>query len=209
MFGATVHVMDDGFQHWSLARDIDLVIVTDEDLDGRRLPFGRLRSPVRALSRVDAVIVDGELPKSLPRLRRVVGARTQLFELRRAHGRPWWLEGHSSPPAPPERVVAMAGIARPERFSESLEAAGWRVERLMGFADHHRYGPRDLERVARACQETSVGVVLTTEKDAMRLLPLRPLPFAVAAVPLEAAIEPASQFRELLLGRLREVRACG
>jgi len=204
--GATIHVLDDGFQHRSLQRDIDLVLVSPDDLDDRRVPFGRLRSPVRALASADAVIVDAaDAAGILPRLDRT---RTEVFTLRRSLGAPFWLESQAADLGQvwidPGPVVALAGIAAPERFVRTLEAAGWQVADLIGFADHHRYSRRDLDRIATAARGR---VVVTTEKDAMRLLPLRPLPVPIAAVPLVASVEPADRFRSWLLARVAEVRA--
>ena len=208
--GATVHVLDDGFQHRSLQRDIDLVLVSPVDLDDRRVPFGRLRSPVRALASADAVIVDAaEAAGIMPRLETLIDrTRTEVFTLRRSLGAPFWLESQASDLGQvwidPGPVVALAGIAAPERFVRTLEAAGWQVADLIGFADHHRYSRRDLDRIATAAKGR---VVVTTEKDAMRLLPLRPLPVPMAAVPLVASVEPAGRFQSWLLARVAEVRA--
>ncbi len=208
--GATIHVLDDGFQHRSLPRDIDLVLVTPGDLDDRRVPFGRLRSPVRALASADAVIVDeADAAGIMPRLESLIDrTHTEVFTLRRSLGPPFWLEPQASDVGQawidPGPVVALAGIAAPERFVRTLEAAGWQVADLIGFADHHRYSRRDLDRIATAAKGR---VVVTTEKDAMRLLPLRPLPVAIAAVPLVASVEPADLFRSWLLARVVEVRA--
>jgi tetraacyldisaccharide 4'-kinase len=105
-------------------------------------------------------------------------------------------------PAADASVVAFAGIARPERFEQALVASGRRVARLLSFPDHHRYRPADLSRVAAALGDTGAAVALTTEKDAVRLLPLRPLPLPVGAVPLEIAIEPAEPFETWLRERL-------
>jgi tetraacyldisaccharide 4'-kinase len=204
----TVHVLDDGFQHRSLRRDIDLVLVTPGDLGDRRLPFGRLRSPVSTLARADAVIVDGaEVGDVKARLgRHIDGARTRIFTLRRHLGAPRSIDVHARHPVPSraEPVVAVAGIAQPERFQRALEADGWTVAALIGLADHHLYQPRDLARI--------VGVaagrhVVTTEKDAVRLMPLRPLPLPIACVPLVASVEPEDEFRTWLLDRLAGVRA--
>src|SRR5690606_34570195 len=101
-------------------------------------------------------------------------------------------------------VVAVAGIAGPNRFGRALEAAGYQVGELIGFRDHHRYRQRDLDRIAAVAGDRPV---LTTEKDAVRLLPRRPLPVPVAVVPLAVVVEPADVFRAWLLARLREVRA--
>jgi tetraacyldisaccharide 4'-kinase len=207
--GATVHVLDDGFQHRSLARDVDIVIVAPQDLRDRRVPFGRLRSSPRALARADAVIVDGATVEAVDAdLDRVSDARrTRRFALTRRLGEPWMLEPGRPALSRATPVVAVAGIAAPERFSRALEQAGWRVARLVPFADHHRFTRRDLERVARALAETGAGGVVTTEKDAMRWLPLRPFPFAMAAVPLAVEIGAGGELGAWLLNRLREVRS--
>jgi tetraacyldisaccharide 4'-kinase len=207
--GASVHVLDDGFQHTSMARDADIVIVAPADLRDRRLPFGRLRSPVRALARAHAVIIDGtdgdEVRHAI--LTAARPASPAIFLLRRSLGAPAPIEPEQPWPDRRGPVVALAGIAEPARFAQALQGAGWEVARTVAFGDHHRYRRRDLETVASAVEETSAVGVLTTMKDSVRLLPLRPLPVPVAAVPLEVTIDPPSTFAEWLLGRLREVRA--
>jgi tetraacyldisaccharide 4'-kinase len=214
VLGATVHVLDDGFQHRSIARDIDIVIVSPKDLRARRLPFGPLRSPVSALQHADAVIVDegdGSGDNVLHLLdERIDRTTTPVFSLRRALGAPWWIEATEPgpPPAPADGpVVAVAGIATPARFHRALTAAGWNVAAMMGFGDHHAYRARDVRRIVAAAAAASARAVLTTEKDAMRLLPLRPLPALFAAVPLTVSVEPARIFGEWLLRRLGEVRS--
>jgi tetraacyldisaccharide 4'-kinase len=208
VLGATVHVLDDGFQHRSLRRDIDIVLVTPGDLDDRRLPFGRLRSSVSTLRRADAVVVDGADASSLhARLASLdLPAHTRVFTLQRRLGaaeplpaaRPW--------PGDDVPVLALAGIARPERFVTALRAAGWTVADTMPFADHHAYRASDIGRIAAAMREAGAQAVVTTSKDAVRLLPHRPLPFAVAAVPLVVSIDPPDAFASWLMGRLAEVR---
>ena len=206
--GVTVHVLDDGFQHRSLVRDLDLVLVSPADLDDRRMPFGRLRSPVQALARAHAVIVDGGVIADVaPRLDRVSDrSNTAVFTLRRALDTPVWIDARDAVRPPPPRtepVVAVAGIAQPERFARALEADGWTVADLIAFGDHHRYEVRDLARITGVSRGR---VVVTTEKDAVRLLRLRPLPVAVAYLPLIATVEPADDFRTWLLQGLADVR---
>lgn len=213
--GATVHVLDDGFQHRSMRRDIDLVLVTPKDLLDRRLPFGRLRSPVRALASADAVIVDeGTIAEVEARLAPVVDRRkVRLFVLERRLGKPRWLQTplgiarHDEVP-PGARVVAAAGIARPRRFADSLQAQGFDVADVVQFPDHHVFSRADLERLEAAIQRTGAEFVATTEKDAIRWLPLRPLGVPMAVAPLEVAVQPESDFKDWLLSRLAEVRAC-
>jgi tetraacyldisaccharide 4'-kinase len=205
--GVTVHVLDDGFQHASLVKDVDVVVIAPEDLSARRIPFGRLRSPVSALARAHAVIVDGPLDDRLRgRLEAVRSATAEIFTLRRDVGSPVPLEPDRPWPPGPGPVVAVAGIAKPRRFIDALQATGWDVRSSMAFGDHHRYRRRDVARVARVVQSSGAQAVLTTEKDAVRLLPLRPLPVPMAAVPLQVAVQPPARFREWLLHRLSEAR---
>ena len=206
VLGVSVHLLDDGFQHWSIARDIDVVLVSPSDVDDRRLPFGRLRSPLTALAGVDAVVVDGDVEAVRARLGRFLSPSTTVFGLVRHVRAPVWIDERESLRPPPDRrhpVVAVAGIADPQRFVRSLEADGWTVDEMLGFADHHHYRGRDLSRIAAVAAGRTV---LVTEKDAVRLLPFRPLPFRAAAVPLDVRIEPDRAFRPWLLTRLESVR---
>src|SRR6185503_7979035 len=103
----------------------------------------------------------------------------QVFSLTRSLGAAKPLAG--STPLPPGRwpVVAVAGIARPERFTQSLREAGWHVATTLKFRDHHAFSRRDVERMFEAAREHGAGAVLTTEKNAVRLRQFQPF-----AVPL-------------------------
>jgi tetraacyldisaccharide 4'-kinase len=209
--GATVLLLDDGFQHRAMRRDVDLVLVTAEDLDDRRIPFGRLRESVRALSRADAVIVDGLPVATTPAAARdLVRARVpsadRVFVLRRSLAAVTPLAGDRAPSPDDGPIVALAGIAHPERFSRMLAAAGWRVAETVAFGDHHQYRREDLTRIAGAVRRSGAVAALTTSKDAIRLLPLRPLPVPIAEVSLDATIDPAESFDEWIFRRLREAR---
>jgi tetraacyldisaccharide 4'-kinase len=95
----------------------------------------------------------------------------------------------------------VSGIARPARFEEESKAAGYDVAASIAFADHHGYVAADVARIAEAVRTSGAACVLTTEKDLMRLLPLRPLPFRVAVRPLHVRVEPDT-FMPWLLERL-------
>ena len=205
--GATVHVLDDGFQHRALARNVDLVVVKPSDLSGRRLPFGRLRESPEALGRADALIVEFEESEDSKESEEPIGQ--PVFRLRRSIGAPVALEtgARAMGVAKGAKVIAVCGIAEPERFTRALAAEGWAVAKTMPFPDHHVFTRFDLSEIAAAVARHGAEGVLTTAKDAMRLLPLRPLPVPIAFVPLHVAVEPAARFREWLLGRLAEARA--
>jgi tetraacyldisaccharide 4'-kinase len=206
--GATVHLLDDGFQHVTLARDVDLAAVTAADEQDRPMPRGRLREAFGAVRHADAVIVLGERPADAAAL----AARWGIGHAFTAHARqgvaravdPWG----GALRLPRDRpVVAVAGIARPDAFFADLEAAGWHLAARLPFRDHHAFTPADAAAIAARVRETGADAVLTTEKDAVRLLPLRPLGFAAGFVPLAATIEPADVFVPWLLDRLAAARA--
>lgn len=192
-FGATAHVLDDGFQHLQLDRDVDIVIVEREDIERpQTLPSGRLREPLDTLiaanailSTDEAVTIDAAPELDIPffRLRRTLGA------------------------APPEEpVFAVAGIAGPDRFVGDLRTAGWRVAGVMTFRDHHHYTRRDLARIVAAARSSGASSVVTTEKDMVRLLRFRPFAMPMACVPLTMEAEPREAFRQWLAGSVAAAR---
>jgi len=215
VLGASALVLDDGFQHQQMRRDVDLVLVAPEDLRGRRAPFGHLRASAASLDAADALIVDGDLDAvaRLPRfqLRRQI-AGVALYGASgdvRQKDVGWFSpkDGESHPTSTSPAYLAVAGIARPERFQAALAAAGVTVARLLTFRDHHRYTARDLRAIADAVRGAGANGVVTTAKDAVRLAPLRPWPFVLAVARLDVAVEPGDAFRQFVLDRLAAVRS--
>jgi tetraacyldisaccharide 4'-kinase len=195
--GATVHLLDDGFQHLTLARDVDLLVVDESDLYERPLPAGRLREPLAAARHATALLTTAS-PEGVERLRAGLRIATVFRVTRRLASPSVWSANASCSMNDP--VLAVAGIARPERFFTDLADAGWKVADTMAFPDHHRFTDADVARIAETAARTGVRCVLTTEKDAARLesLDVRAVPFA--SVPLTADLEPA--FYEWLIGQL-------
>ena len=202
--GATVHVLDDGFQHVELARDVDLLLASDEDLSDRPLPAGRLRERLDAAACADAVLVTATYQSAVERIARSLEVPT-AFCVTRTIGAPRMISGaRDTVVVPPEsRVFTVTGIARPERFEADIAAAGWQIAGSIAFRDHHPYDARDIRKIRAAAQASRCAIVLTTEKDAVRLdaCDLGDLP--IASVPLVTGIEPASAFRDWLLAKIR------
>lgn len=194
-FGSTVHVLDDGFQHLQLERDVDIVIVGRDDIARpATLPRGRLREPLDTLIAADAIVaadddieIDG------------VGPHVTVFGARRALGKP---EGVSAG-AP---VLALAGIASPQRFFDDLSASGYTVVQVLAFRDHHPYSRRDVQRIFATATAAGAEAVLTTEKDFVRLLPHRPFSMPAGWVPLTMEPEPFPEFRRWLAGSVSAAR---
>jgi tetraacyldisaccharide 4'-kinase len=210
--GCTVHLLDDGFQHLQLARDVDLLVVPPDELnDGRTLPFGRLREPLEAAALADAVLVPVDSPEDAVaddiarRLRIPYG-----FGFRRSLGEPGAIpasENRASQWAHDStRVFAVAGIARPERFFSDLQHAGWRVVGERRFRDHHRFSASDVQTIATRAREAGADVILTTEKDAMRWPPVE-TDLPVRFVPLRVSM--SSSFQAWLEERLAGARSRG
>lgn len=196
--GCTVHVLDDGFQHFQLYRDVDLLVAPPEDfVDGKTLPFGRLREPVDAARAADALLVPAGDASSADEMSARL-AVSPAFGFRRS------ITG----PDAPARVFAFAGIAKPRHFFTELERAGWQVTGRRAFRDHHQYSPGEIGDLARAAREAGADALVTTSKDVVRLSPVHREAaggIPVLEVPLHISLEPA--FQHWLRERLSKARA--
>jgi tetraacyldisaccharide 4'-kinase len=201
-FGATVHLLDDGFQHLRLARDVDLLLVSEDDLADRLLPAGHLREPLASAARADALLVTVHGADDAARVGLALGVST-TFAVPRTIGSPTVLStGERVAPTADRPVFAVAGVARPERFFGDLRDAGWRVCGTLAFRDHHRFVQRDVDRIAALAGAAGAAMVLTTEKDLVRLAACDVSGLPLASVPLSVSIEPADRFADWLCGRL-------
>jgi tetraacyldisaccharide 4'-kinase len=169
---AGIHLLDDGFQHRQLHRDVDVLLVTASDLADRLLPAGDLREPLSALSRADVVAISTAEPGLEAKIR-ARGWTGPIWRLRRT----------MDVPAIAGPVVAFCGIARPGQFFEGLAAAGINVASRVAFRDHHRYVQHDLDCLMDAARNVSATAFITTEKDLVRMGPL----VASLALPLQTA----------------------
>ena len=155
-----VHLLDDGFQHRQLARAVDVVLVTAEDLEEALLPAGNRREPLSALRRADAVVVREDeadrVAASLPSL-----MRPEV---------PVWIVRRRLVVDRGEKMVAFCGIARPEGFFSMLRGAGVSLSAEITFPDHHTYTIGDVSRLADSCH-LGCGGFVTTEKDAVKMGP--------------------------------------
>ncbi|MGH7893559.1 MAG: tetraacyldisaccharide 4'-kinase, partial [Candidatus Binatia bacterium] len=164
-------VLDDGFQHRALARDVDLVLVPGEGLPRRLLPAGRLREPASGLARAHVVLALGDErrlpghPAVPPGVVTFVGRVLPTAAVVLADGR---LAAHDLGILPRRRVVAVAGVARPERFWALLDRLGIDVAARIRLPDHARYD-RETLAILRAAVGSQGRAVVTTEKDLVKL----------------------------------------
>jgi len=206
VLGATVHILDDGFQHVELERDVDLLLVAEEDLTDRPLPAGRLRERVTTAATADAALVTAGYDVAAERIGRMMGL-SRSFRVTRTIGAPHMITGaRESVVVPPQsRVFVVTGIARPDRFVNDVVGAGWDVSGTLTFRDHHRFRASDVKRIAAAAKSAASAIVLTTEKDAVRLAACDLGDLPIASVPLIVGVEPADAFRRWLVEKLRAI----
>jgi tetraacyldisaccharide 4'-kinase len=155
---AAVHLLDDGFQHRRLARVLDVVLLTAEDIADRLLPAGNLREPLAALERADVVVLREEEAGALRDVVRGV-CRAEIWEIRRE------LEFAEKL----ERPFAFCGIARPESFFGMLRDAGREPVGSIVFRDHHRYEEADIRRIVTEAKSAGADGIYLTEKDAVKI----------------------------------------
>lgn len=198
--GATIHVLDDGFQHVQLARDVDLLVVSEDDLAEPLLPAGRLREPLSAAAVADAVIVSTFDAKAAARVGLRLGVPA-AFTMTRQLGEAR-LMSSGQPVLQAEPAIAVAGIARPERFFSDLIDAQRPIAETVVFPDHHRYRQHDVERIVKAACSVGTNLVFTTEKDAVRLAACDTRDLRVAAVPLQVTVGSGGAFASWLAEQL-------
>lgn len=191
--GKALHLLDDGFQHRQLARQVDIVLVSRADLDDALLPAGNLREPVTALQRATVLAIPATEPETASALRQL-GLRQPVWRIRR----------HMQTPELKGPAIAFCGIARPEQFFSGLEQAGMDLAVRKVYADHHRYTAAELLQLASAAL-TARATLVTTEKDAVRLAPLvhlLPPSVELQTAGLVAEIEDEAAALDALLGML-------
>lgn len=171
-----VFLLDDGFQHWRLHRDLDIVLIDSLDpLGGGHLfPIGRLREPPEALSRAGAFVLTRCEPgcptAGIEHQLRQYNPTAPLFLSRVIPERWVDLESGAERPAhdPPFRkVAAFCGLANPNSFWRSLERLGLDIVFRWSFRDHHHYRHAELKQLALEAAEAGTEALVTTEKDVM------------------------------------------
>ncbi len=179
--GCTVALLDDGFSHLALKRDIDVLVLRGEAPfgTGHMMPWGSLREPVSSTKRATVLWLhfrhgvpkalcheDGPWPSGLP-------ISNQPLVLSDAYlGEPRLLYNSLSeePETPPASVLLLCAIARPHDFQANFRKdVGWPVAELMPFRDHHAFTPRDLRRIQERALACSVSDIVLTAKDAVKI----------------------------------------
>jgi tetraacyldisaccharide 4'-kinase len=190
-FGTEVFVLDDGFQHLRLARDLNIVCIdaTNPWGGGRLLPHGRLREGLDGLSRADCVVLT-----RCDQVKSVEALRAQVFEL--IDGRPIFesqmrpvlvgpLKNGGETSVAPGRVGAFCAVGNPASFFESLTRMNYELAFEKSFADHHVYSQDEIDSLIQDAEQTGASALITTAKDAVKL---RAMAFSIPCYVLEIEI---------------------
>ena len=188
-FGAQLHLLDDGFQHRGLARDVDIVLVTPQDANDRLLPSGRLREPLSSLRRADAVVLaSGAAAESFP----VEGKSV------------WRVRRGIVPQNVPPRPIVFCGIARPQNFVLQLRAANIEPVAEAFYRDHYLYGEKDIRELVALRQRSEAGGFVTTEKDAVNLGPYLSALEPLSVIPVKMDLADAANAVDTMLRKIAE-----
>jgi len=164
-----IHLLDDGFQHRRLARQIDIALITEEDLADHLLPAGNLREPHSALARANVLLIrEDERARIEKRVTQLKAPTALLWSIHRRLHFPQPLGVLSAGLRP----LAFCAIARPEGFALSLQAAGCGIVDTVAFADHQPYTSREIIDLLTLAKKLNASGFITTEKDAVKLPPV-------------------------------------
>lgn len=195
-----VFILDDGFQHWRLHRDLDVLLINGSDPFGRQrlLPFGRLREPIAEMRRAGVIVITKTrqsaagraLQDDLIRETRLHNPDAPVFfaeyipaMLRTSAGGTLPLTGLNG-----KKVFAFCGIGRPESFRETLLGMGAEVTGFRAFRDHARYSAADIDLIAAEADRCRADWIVTTEKDIIKIKEFR-APERLAALCIEFGID--------------------
>ncbi|MCK4535053.1 MAG: tetraacyldisaccharide 4'-kinase, partial [Syntrophobacterales bacterium] len=210
-FGTDVLILDDAFQHRRLSRDIDIVLLDSEKPFGNGfvLPRGDLREPEKALQRADTIIFTSTEGGPDPATDNMPAVEIPQIPIFMGYRRARELVGGEEKNILPleylkgKRICAFSGIANPDSFRRILEPLCGGITVFIPFPDHHVYTGKDIEHIREACRESRAELILTTEKDGIKLIESTDFFRDIYRLRMEMEIIPSSlNFEEYILTRL-------
>ncbi len=209
-FHVNVHILDDGFQHLALARDVDvLALDATQSLSNRNLlPAGRQREPLSAIRRAQIVVLtrtDSADPQPLEDLTRKIHPAARIFRSQtKLLGLADSLSGENVPieSIRAQKVAAFCALGNPQAFFADLRRWGFDVAAEDAFPDHHVYTGGEIERLAADARALGVSALLTTQKDVVKFSPNWTAQPPILACAIEAHLPDAGEFESTLLSYL-------
>lgn len=203
-FHVDVVILDDGYQHWQLARDFDIVLIDALNIFGNSylLPRGTLREPLRNLDRADAVLltkVDQSSEEAMETIRTTLACyNAKALVVESVHNPQGftevenWYKDATADVLPPEtvrgkKVMAFSGIGNPSSFEQTVSDQGALLIRAVRYPDHHDYAMSEMQKLMQQAADVGAEALITTEKDAVKIPSEfihshRPLPVYVLAI---------------------------
>lgn len=173
-FKPDVILVDDGFQHRNLYRDLDIVLIDRETVENPHLmPEGRLREPIESLKRADIVSFTGNFEITQKILDNIDETAVQI-KVKALQGTPYQFYNSEKIDTKEVRqiksgIVAFAGIAKPNKFRDMLQNSGYNIADFINFSDHHIYKESDIKKISDICKKNNVNFFGTTEKDFVKI----------------------------------------
>jgi len=211
-------ILDDGFQHWNLFRDRDILLIDGKNPFGNRrlLPLGQLREPLSAISRADIIVLtrmDGSRSQkskiknqkskidSLIEEIKLYNSRVPIFFAEHRPSKFITTAGDILPLewAIEKKFLGFCGIGNPESFMQTLIAAGVALTGFKIYRDHYRYSVKDVETIKKSAEQSGANWIVTTEKDIMRLKEFN-LPENLVSLAIEFTVD--KKFYEEVLRKL-------
>ncbi|MBI3259047.1 MAG: tetraacyldisaccharide 4'-kinase [Ignavibacteriae bacterium] len=176
-FQSDAIVLDDGFQHRKLYRDLDIVLLDEFTLHQKYLlPKGRLREDFSSLKRADIICIQEGIDNN--HIPYTFSANQLLITSTSLAGNPYTLKQliqnneveRTTYSSIPKIMIAVSAIAHPKKFENTLDQNGMKIIHHSIFNDHHSYSLQDIRFILKSCNDYSVQAIITTEKDAVKLL---------------------------------------
>jgi tetraacyldisaccharide 4'-kinase len=202
-FGSDCFVLDDGFQHLRLARDLNIVTIdaTNPWGGGSLLPYGRLRESREGLSRADCVVITRcDQVRSLDALRSEIVKYTGNRPIFHSHMRTSRVSSLKNGPgtlSSPARLAAFCAIGNPSAFFEHLRRSGYELVLQKSFPDHHIFSQEEIDSLIESAKNAGANSLITTAKDAVKLRTLS-FPIPCYVLEIEIAIENADELARML-----------
>ena len=212
--GSDVLLLDDGFQHRQLGRDLNLVAIDATDPFGcnRLFPRGLLREPLKGLQRADALILTRTDQVSI-KIRDEI--KEQCFQFVGSHDKPWietehrpsnlrLIDGTTQPleTLQDKRILSLSAIGNPAAFNKTLATIGHEPVASLTFPDHHTYTTDDIHRISEKAESVEAEFIVTTLKDLVKLPPASVHNRPICAIEISIQIQSGLQDLEYLLKKL-------
>ena len=171
-FDLDIIILDDGFQHRSLHRDLDIVLIDGEDNlnDHKLLPYGILREPWNNIKRANAIVVTKKKPGPLLK-RRIEEISLPVIETRFS---PVLRYSDKNSKVKGKSAYLVSGLGNPNFFKKTIEHLGFKIRGITEFRDHYNYRQDDILRLQTLAKESGASIMLTTEKDWLKIKKLKP-----------------------------------